>query len=903
MIPHIPNQRKFKSNVAKPFDDLIAYIEGEKEQEQGIGLEKQTGQQRQELSSKFDDILNYATSPLDKDAKVEKCIAIRTHGVKSIATASSEMNAVAVKNTRCEDPAYHIILSWPEHEKPGADAIFDAAEHAIKALGLGEHQYVLAIHGDTDNIHCHISVNRVHPTTFKSRNIEWAKKTLHMAARQSEIKHGWTHDNGIYVVELDGHGKKHIVLNKDHAGALANAAPHAHQDLGNEELLPTWHDPESLESWLKTKVAKALKQALSNLDGWPALHAWLSNYDITLTDSGGGGMRLHAVSPETGEILDIAASKGLRTLKRSDLEKRWGNFADSVQVPCLVPDLSHLTPKQIAQGVANVLNRNPDHERPPEHIIRAQQHSERAAAERSSGLHELPTGRMDGAGPDAPVPLPNALQDRLGNIQSGQDQDLRRAGASSTGGRSERSLNRDNSKREERKQERAAARADLRQRFSQYMRFVRAGDTEHFLRAKSLKNDRSQALKQIRDKSKAAKAEMPKGSDLQVRLVTLVEIDAESLRRNLEAEAVFQTRSRALRATRTPPLSWRAWLYEQSNLGDQAALSALRGIVYQAQRDAKGEAEKDSEEEQAEEDTDEYRDRQYKKVMARLLEEEKQEAAIRSAKSNAMRAYEADALLAQYIGIQWRVTGNGNVEYSSHGGGHLFTDRGNRVTFDRVRVSDDEIRLALVHAQQKFGQELTLTGEDPVFTARMARLADDMGMTILNPELRTVIANHRIARALESAQAVVVSPASILPVPSNTPEPMAESSSPDSTFAAKQEAEDVLAPSNSAMPVQQEPATPVAKSSQERLRDMVLAIDPRATFVIADPSDSKQLYVGSVAATLGDSESGFAQHTGRSVYALHAFDVPERHNDTAIEVRYLSGNASVRIPDQGKGRG
>lgn len=90
------------------------------------------------------------------------------------------------------------------------------------------------------------------------------------------------------------------------------------------------------------------------------------------------------------------------------------------------------------------------------------------------------------------------------------------------------------------------------------------------------------------------------------------------------------------------------------------------------------------------------------------------------------------------------------AEHKTGAGELLFTDRGNRVTFDRVRVSDDEIRLALVHAQQKFGQGLTLTGDDPVFTARMARLADDMGMTVRNPEMQPVIAAHRAALACQA---------------------------------------------------------------------------------------------------------------------------------------------------------
>lgn len=868
MIPHIPSQRKFKSNKSKPFDDLIDYIQGDKEQEQG---------KQQELSNQFNDMLDYATSPIDKETKGEKCIAIRTHGVNGLATACAEMNAVASQNTRCEDPVYHIILSWPEHEKPAPESIFDAAEHALLALGLAEHQYVVAVHGNTDNMHCHISVNRVHPITFKSRHIEWATKTLHMAARQSEIKHGWTHDNGIYVVEVDGHGKKRIVLNKEHAETVSMLEPRVHQDLGREEVLPSWHDPDSLESWLKTNVAKALKRDLPALTGWVALHAWLSKYGITLTDSGGSGMRLQATSYETGEVLDLAASKGLRLLKRSELEKRWGKFANSTPVPCIVPDLSHLTPNQIAKGVDHVIRNTLDGGRPPEHVIRAQQLAERDAAERSGGMHELPVGRVDGAGPDGPVPLPDALQDRLGNREAGEDPDMRRTGATEARSRSGRSLSRDDSKRAERREQRAAARADLRQRFAQYKRFVRGGDTEYFMRAKEIQTGRSQALKEIRQEAKAAKSGIPKGAPADVRLLSNVEIDAESLRRKLQVEYAFQERGLSLRATRTPPLSWRAWLHEQSNLGDRAALSALRGIVYQAQRDAKGTSSADADE--MEEDGAAYREQQYRKVMARLLEEEKKEAAIRSASSRAMRPFEIDALLVRYAGIQWRVTGNGNVEYSDVGGDHLFTDRGNRVTFDRVRVSDDDIRLALIHAEQKFGKTLTLTGDDSEFGARMARIADDMGMTVLNPDLQLVITNHRAARVLEIAEAVTIPPLLFNDGVQSIP------------------AQARRAPISEIVP---------AESAEDRLRAIILSIDPRATFVVPDPSNSPYPFVGPVAAKLDGAAPGFAQRTGRGVYALHAFNAPENHNDDGIEVLYRNGQGLASVQDQGdpgKGKG
>ena len=340
---------------------------------------------------------------------------------------------------------------------------------------------------------------------------------------------------------------------------------------------------------------------------------------------------------------------------------------------------------------------------------------------------------------------------------------MRPKGTSHTEGAStsQRSLNRDDAKRAERKEQRAASRADLRHRFAQYKRFVNVGDTEHFERLKAVQVERSLALKQLREKRKTEKLNVKAPKLGEERLLAIIQIDADALLEKLKIESSFQEKSRSLREIRTPPLSWRAWLYEQSKLGDQAALSALRGIVYQAQRDAKAKDDRDKadELEEARADTAEYRERQYRKVMARLLKEEQEETAIRSANSQVMRPHEIDALIQRYQGMQWRVTGNGNVEYSNLDGDHLFTDRGSRVTFDRVRVTDDDIQLALVHAQNKFGNNLTLTGDDPLFTARMARLADDMGIGILNPELQVVIEKHRESKKLDLIEAITVVPA------------------------------------------------------------------------------------------------------------------------------------------------
>ena len=480
MLPIIPAQRKSSVTISKQFNDLVAYCQNSQQTEKLFAVSQ---------TQKFGDILNYTTQQQDKRSNVEKCIAVRTHGVLDISTATMEMNAVAAKNTRCKAPAFHFILTWPENEYPAPGAIFDAAEHAIKTLKLAEHQFVLAVHVDTDNIHCHVAVNRIHPKTFKSRNIEWAKKTLHLAARQSEIKHGWTHDNGIYIVETIANGQKSIVLNTNLASAVNAKQGLAQSHQVKKSTLPSWHDPDSLGAWIKTDVSRELKKVLPKLYDWNALHGWLARYHITLTDSGGGGMRIYATSFVTGEVVDLPASKGLRCLKRAELEVRWGKFTQGAVEPS-----SYISSSPSDRMVLGETN-------------------DSATAQRTL--------------PDKPI--------TAAHIRGGLDE---------LEG-SPRSLSRDDVIREARKNQRAAARVDLRIRFVQYQRFVREGDTEHSLLIKAIRNERSLALKAMHLATKSAKQALRNNQSMPLaeKLHTAVSIYADSAQLKRQINANYQTKN------------------------------------------------------------------------------------------------------------------------------------------------------------------------------------------------------------------------------------------------------------------------------------------------------------------------------------------------------------------------
>lgn len=145
-----------------------------------------------------------------------------------------------------------------------------------------------------------------------------------------------------------------------------------------------------------------------------------------------------------------------------------------------------------------------------------------------------------------------------------------------------------------------------------------------------------------------------------------------------------------------------------------------------------------------------------------------------------------------------------------------------------------------------------------------------------------------------------------------TPTPTVDSFAQREKRKAKQAAQPQPIQNNPAKPVTPETLTPETlkvpeepiKTPQDRLRAMVLAIDPHATFEVADPENNVKQYSGSVAASLNDQATpGFAQRTGRGVYTLHATNAPAEHNDASLDIKYRNGQATITIKTQDKDKG
>ncbi|MDH6160324.1 TraI/MobA(P) family conjugative relaxase [Janthinobacterium sp. CG_23.4] len=105
----------------------------------------------------------------------------------------AEMIALAMEAVRSAAPVTHWVLSWREGEIPTSAQVEEAVSIFLNEQGLSEHQAIYALHQDTDNIHLHIAVNRVHPDELKmvKANGGFDREATSRAVARIEHVQGW----------------------------------------------------------------------------------------------------------------------------------------------------------------------------------------------------------------------------------------------------------------------------------------------------------------------------------------------------------------------------------------------------------------------------------------------------------------------------------------------------------------------------------------------------------------------------------------------------------------------------------------------------------------------------------------------------------------------------------------
>jgi hypothetical protein len=175
------------------------------------------------------------------------------------------------KNTR---PVLHYSLSWPEGNQPTPEHMMDMALSSLKAIGLGEHEALIAGHDDKKHLHVHILVNTVHPQTGITAPLNYTKDKFSKWAEAYEREHGiYCHErikNNAERARLADERKREaaeLLMGKklDPSGVLM-AASQAKQQ-GKAPYVPVKHKAVSRKEWFDRKeIVDRMKAMRKELD-------------------------------------------------------------------------------------------------------------------------------------------------------------------------------------------------------------------------------------------------------------------------------------------------------------------------------------------------------------------------------------------------------------------------------------------------------------------------------------------------------------------------------------------------------------------------------------------------------------------------------------------------------------
>ncbi len=260
--------------------------------------------------------------------------------------AALEVVATQRLNQRSEDDkTYHFLFSFRECEYPSPEVLRDCEAEFCRALGFAEHQRVSVVHRDTNNLHVHVAVNKIHPTRLTVKtpfNDFWQRS---VTAKRLEIKHN---------LHRDRHDRR------EEATSPSDGAADMEHHAGIE----------SFTRWLQLEIAEDLTRATS----WAELHRAARAHGVNIRLRGSGCVIFN------GEKV-VRASSIRRDFSLSALVKRLGPFqAAQIDSPAVAyePLLAKPEPRPRVDGVYS--------QAPPPHARGRSEHLSAIVDQRAAAL-------------------------------------------------------------------------------------------------------------------------------------------------------------------------------------------------------------------------------------------------------------------------------------------------------------------------------------------------------------------------------------------------------------------------------------------------------------------------------------------------------------------------------------
>ncbi|SEF91385.1 TraI/MobA(P) family conjugative relaxase [Nitrosomonas ureae] len=242
--------------------------------------------------SNFSALIQYLTDPQDKSERVSQIKVSNCYSDDQTAALIEIQNTQEINKRAKSDKTCHLVLSFLEGERlPHAD-LNAIEERFCDVLGFASHQRISVVHDDTNNLHMHIAINKIHPKNLTIHNPYYDYKKVAKLCEQIEQEYG---------------------LTKVNHETVSDKASRVTQEI------ETRTGVESLLSWIKREALTEIKQT----DNWQDLHEVLKTHGLEIKERGNGFVLV------ANNGVAVKASSVDRSLSKGNLTQRLGAFKQS----------------------------------------------------------------------------------------------------------------------------------------------------------------------------------------------------------------------------------------------------------------------------------------------------------------------------------------------------------------------------------------------------------------------------------------------------------------------------------------------------------------------------------------------------------------------------------------------
>jgi len=234
-------------------------------------------------------LVDYLTNTQGRQERVGEITVSNCHSDRPDAASLEMLNTQSLNTRARSDKTYHLIISFRPGELPSIETLRSIEARVCHRLGFGEHQRVSVLHHDTNNVHLHLAINKIHPTRY----------TLHEPYKAYRA-----------FGELCDSVEETFHLERDHHQVRKTSGENRASDMERHA------GTESLIGWMQRDCLEDLRSAHS----WSELHQVLHRHGLAIHPRGQG------LVITDGQGTFVRASSVARDLSKLSLERRLGRF-------------------------------------------------------------------------------------------------------------------------------------------------------------------------------------------------------------------------------------------------------------------------------------------------------------------------------------------------------------------------------------------------------------------------------------------------------------------------------------------------------------------------------------------------------------------------------------------------